>query len=336
MKIAIIAITRGAFDLGRTLEAELPGTTLLPKTTVMKTFAENWQSFDAFICIMATGSVVRSIAPLLVDKRTDPCVIVVDEKGRHAISLLSGHLGGGNDLSITVAGILGGEPVITTASDTIGLAALDVWAAEQQLTAPRKDMTRACGILVNKGELQVYSDLEVQSLPSGLVQCDTPEQADILITNRSCFTDRLVFCPQNLVVGTGCNRNTPAHEFTEALDELFSDLGLSPAAIKNLASIDKKNDEEGLLTFAEQNHYPIDFFTKDEINRVTGVEISAAPLKAVGAIGVAEPCAILSAGKNNKQPPTLISRKRKWQNITMAVAELPFTLSAQEPDQSSN
>ncbi len=336
MKIAIVAITSGAFDLAHKLEDKLPGATLLPKNRVKKTFAESWQHIDAFICIMATGIVVRSIAPLLVDKRTDPCVIVVDEKGRHAISLLSGHLGGGNDLTIQVAEILGGAPVITTASDTLGLVALDVWAAEQHLTAHKEDMTRACGILVNTGELKVYSELEVQSLPSGLVQCKTHEEADILITNRSCFADRLVFCPRNLVVGTGCNRNTPTGEFTAALDELFSDLELSPAAILNLASIDKKNDEEGLLTFAEQNHYPIDFFTKDEINCVTGVEISVAPLKAVGAIGVAEPCSILSAGKTNKQKITLISRKRKWQNITMAVAELPFTLSAQEPDRSNN
>ena len=329
MKTAIIAITKGAFDLGRKLESELPEATLLEKNKISETFAENWKNFDAFICIMATGIVVRSIAPLLVDKRTDPCVIVVDEKGRHAISLLSGHLGGGNDLSIEVAGILGGEPVITTASDTLGLVALDIWAAEQQLTIPKKDMTRACGILVNKGELKVYAEVEVESLPSGLVQCDDPDQADILISNRNCFTDRLVFCPQNLVVGTGCNRNTPSHEFVEALDDLFSDLNLSPVAIRNLASIDKKNDEEGLLAFAEQKHLQIDFFSKDEINRVTGVEISAAPLKAVGAIGVAEPCALLSAGIKDKQNPTLISRKRKWQNITMAIAEVPFTLSAQ-------
>ena len=331
MKIAIVAITRGGFDLAGKLETELPGAILLQKKGITKTFAENWQNFDAFICIMATGIVVRSIAALLTDKRTDPCVVVVDEQGRHAISLLSGHLGGGNDLSIQVAEALGGEPVITTASDTLGLVALDVWAAAQHLTAPPNDMTRACGILVNKGELKVYTDLNVHSLPSGLIQCEKPEQADILISNRSCFAGRLVFYPQNLVVGTGCNRNTPAHEFTEALVELFSDLGLSSAAIQNLASIDKKNDEEGLLEFAKQNQYTIDFFPKDEINCVTGVEISAAPLKALGAIGVAEPCAILSAGKNNKQNPTLISRKRKWQNITMAVAEVPFTLSAQEP-----
>lgn len=331
MKVALVAITKGAFDLGRKLEAELLNATLLPKDKVGKVFAENWQEFDAFVCIMATGIVVRSIAPLLVDKRTDPCVIVVDEKGYNAISLLSGHLGGGNELTITVAKILGGNPVITTASDTLGLVALDIWATEQKLIVAKKDMTRASGILVNRGELKVYSDIEVQSLPSGLIQCGDLAQADILISNKNCFADKIVFCPQNLVVGTGCNRNTPAHEFTEARDELFADLSLSSIAIRNLASIDKKNDEVGLLEFAERNQYPIDFFTKDEINVVTGVEISAAPLKAVGAIGVAEPCAILSAGIKNKQNPTLISRKRKWQNITMAIAEVPFTLSAQVP-----
>ncbi len=334
MKIAIIAITTGAFQLAAKLQRRLPGATLLEKDRVGKLFGENWQSFDGFICIMATGIVVRTIAPLIVDKRKDPCVLVVDEKGKHVISLLSGHLGGGNELTVRVAEILGGDPVITTASDTLGLVSLDIWAEQQQLSADKKDMTRACGILVNKGTLSVYTDVPVQTLPPGLKLCNTPEEADIIISNRSCFAGKIVFCPQNLVVGTGCNRGTPVQEFREAVSELFQDLGLSLAAIKNLASIDKKNDEEGLLAFARENNYTIDFFVKDDINRVTGVEISAAPLKAVGAIGVAEPCAILSAC--NKQNSTLISRKRKWKNITMAVAAVPFMLSAQEPDLSSS
>ncbi len=330
MKIAVMAISDGAFELAETLQAKLPEAALLPRDKIFQLFKENWQHYDAFICIMATGIVVRAIAPLLISKQSDPCVVVVDEKGQYAISLLSGHLGGGNALAKRVANTLQGQAVITTASDTLGLVALDIWAKAQHLTATKEDMTRASALLVNNGELKLYADIHIQSLPKGLIQCVRPDDADIIISNRSCFTDEIVFYPQNLTLGTGCNRNTPALEFTEAMTELFSDLGLSVQAIKNLASIDKKNDEEGLLAFAQQQQLSIDFFTKDEINRVTGVEISAAPLKAVGAIGVAEPCAILSAG--NTQHTTLISRKRKWQNITMAIAELPFTLSAQVPD----
>ena len=103
---------------------------------------------------------------------------------------------------------------------------------------------------------------------------------------------------------------------------------LSRSSIRNLASIDKKNDETGLLQFAENNSWFIDFYSKDAINKLNNLEISAAALKAVGAIGVAEPTALLS-GKTD----LLLSRKRKWKNITMAIALAPFTLSAQVRDQ---
>ncbi len=123
------------------------------------------------------------------------------------------------------------------------------------------------------------------------------------------------------MVGVGCNRNTPLEEFEEAIGELFADLGLSLDSIRNLASIDAKNDEVGLLAFAEKNSFPIEFFSKYEINRVTDLEVSSAAMKAVGAIGVAEPTALLSAKSSQ-----LLSRKRKWKNITMAVVQASFTL----------
>jgi cobalt-precorrin 5A hydrolase len=328
MKIAIISITKGGKQVAKELQAKLPTATILTEKGVRQKFANNWQSFGGFVCVMATGIVVRSIAPLLADKRTDPCVVVVDEKGRHAISLLSGHLGGGNDLAGQVAEILGGTPVITTASDTLGLVALDLWAKKQNLTAAKEVFTGASSILVNNGVLNIFTDLEVDSLPAGLEQVTAPEKADLIISNRSCYSGKLVLCPRNLVVGTGCNRHTPMAEFDEAATELFTDLGIRKQSIRNLASIDKKNDEVGLLEFAKDKNLSIEFFSKDEINRIIGVEVSKAAMKAVGAIGVAEPCALLSADININSSK-LISRKRKWQNITMAVALVPFTLSAQ-------
>ncbi len=328
MKTAIIAITQGGKQLAQKLQAKLPQATLLTEKGISQNLASNWGSFGGFVCVMATGIVVRSLAPLLGDKRSDPCVVVVDEKGRHAISLLSGHLGGGNELAIQVAEILGGEPVITTASDTLGLVSLDLWAKRQKLCGSKELFVEASATLVNQGTLKVYTDLAVESLPTGLQQVAGVDEADLIISNRDCFQGRSVLCPINIVVGTGCNRHTPPIEFEEALTELFADLGLNQQAIKNLASIDKKNDEVGLLEFAKDRGWPIDFFSKDEINGVAVAEVSEAAMKAVGAIGVAEPCALLSGAFKNKIS-NLISRKRKWQNITMAVALVPFTLSAQ-------
>ena len=145
MKIGIIAITTGGRELAVRLCAMLDDATLLEKSAGEKiagTIAKNWRQYDALICIMAAGIVVRAVAPLLEDKFTDPCVVVLDEKGKHAISLLSGHIGGGNALARKVAGLLGGTAVITTSSDTLELVALDLWAQEQQLVVPdRKELT---------------------------------------------------------------------------------------------------------------------------------------------------------------------------------------------------
>ncbi len=329
MKIAVLAITTGGYILAEDLVDKLGNAHLLRSDNgISDTLAKNWSSYDGFICIMATGIVVRAIAPLLQDKRTDPCVLVMDEKGRNVISLLSGHFGGGNALTRQVAELLNGQPVITTASDTHGLVPLDLWTDRQNLVAPDPGMlTRASSLLVNQGELKVYCQTEVDSLPPGINRVANQKLADLLITNRRLSGDQVVFHPKNLVVGMGCNRGTPAGEFEEALNELFDDLGLSTYSIRNLASIDVKHDENGLLEFAEKHNWKIDFFDKDHINQITNVDISDAAVRAVGAIGVAEPTALLSA-----QTTQLLSRKRKWQNITMAVAEVPFMLSAQVRD----
>ncbi|SDO97097.1 cobalt-precorrin 5A hydrolase [Desulforhopalus singaporensis] len=325
MNIAVVAITRGGLALGRKLAAALDRATLLEKREQVKTadlLRDNWHRFDGFICIMAAGIVVRSIAPLLEHKKTDPGVVVIDEKGKNVISLLSGHLGGANDLTRRVAAILGANPVITTASDTLELAALDLWARDCNLVPPApRILTTLSAKLVNSGSLKFYSDKEFGSTPEGLERVLTLSEADFAISNRVYGdSDLPFFRPRDLVVGTGCNRNTPASEFKQALDELFSELGLAPGSIRNLASIDKKNDEEGLLKFATDNGWTIDFFTSDEINSLKNLEISFAALKAVGAIGVAEPACLLSAKSH-----LLLSRKRKWKNITMAVAQVPST-----------
>jgi len=313
--------------LAADLATKMPDALLLHQEGgVARALAEHWQELDGFVCIMATGIVVRAIAPLLQSKENDPCVVVVDEKGRHAVSLLSGHLGGGNALARRVAAMLGGEAVITTASDTLGLVPLDLWARAQNLVCESKEgLTQASARLVNRGILKIFSEVAVASLPQGLVQVAGPELVDIVVS--PCIADygtALVFRPRNLVVGVGCNRGVPVAELRQACKELFVTQGLSPLSIRNLASIDLKQDEVGLVAFAAENGLRIDFFSKDELNRVENVTVSEAALRNVGAIGVAEPAALLSAQSND-----LLVGKRKWHNVTMAVARANYTLSEQ-------
>lgn len=327
MKIGILAITAGGKRLAAELAARMDAFLLPQEEGVAHTLAEYWREMDGFVCIMATGIVVRGIAPLLEGKEHDPCVVVVDELGRHAVSLLSGHLGGGNELACRVAALCGGEPVITTASDTLGLVPLDLWAKAQNLVFENKEgLTRASARLVNTGSLTLYAEVRIASLPAGLVEVPGPELADIVVTSRlGDYGSAVVFRPKNLVVGVGCNRGVPVAELHQACGELFREQGLSELSIRNLASIDLKNDEIGLLAFAQELGVGIEFFNKDELNGVADVAVSEAALHHVGAVGVAEPAALLSAQSND-----LLVGKRKWHNVTMAVARANCTLSEQD------
>jgi len=331
MKLALVAITDGGRRLAEELVHTMDGATLLSgERKVSATVADNWQRFDGFIFIMAAGIVVRTIAPLLRHKHHDPCVVVMDEKGKHVISLLSGHIGGGNQLAHRLASLTGGQAVITTASDILGLTPLDLWARKQNLhIEDQEKLTIASSKLVNHGTLSLYADVEVANLPSGITQTEKWEEADIIVSHKDIYPENsTLFRPRNLVIGTGCNRGTVEIEFEESIKELLHDCRLSRSSIRNLASIDKKNDEAGLLKFGHDNHWKIEFFDKSSINELKNLEISFAALKAVGAIGVAEPTALLSSRSH-----ILLSRKRKWKNITMAIAQAPFTLSAQGQDQ---
>ncbi len=329
-KIAILALTVGGRRLAAGLAAVLSGAVCEPVTGgIRATLARLWPRYDGFVCIMAAGIVVRAVAPLVADKRRDPCVVVMDERGRWAVSLLGGHLGGGNDLAHRLARLTGGRAVITTASDVLGRTALDLWMAANSLVADRPELvTWASSVLVNRGVLRVASEVD-GPLPADF-QLVAPADADVLVTWRLVDTGgqsrQLVLRPPVLVVGVGCNRNTPVEEFETALTELFADTGLAKGAVRTLATIDLKRDEAGLVAFAEQCGWPVLFFDKDELNSVPVEASSPAVLRATGARGVAEPAACLAAATGQ-----LLVRKRKWQNVTLAVAMATYTLSVPAP-----
>jgi cobalt-precorrin 5A hydrolase len=330
MKTAVIALTTGGRALAEKISTSLDECVpCSPKPGVVSAIRRLWQEVDGLICIMASGIVVRSIAPLCQDKRKDPCVVVLDEKGEFVISLLSGHLGGGNALAREVARITGGQVVITTASDVTGHTAIDLWAMENDLiVANPEKMTRIAARLVNTGAIAFFSDQAIDGLPVDFCPVGKVEDAGIVISHfLPDRYDNLWLIPKNLFVGFGCNRGTTSAEFQQALDDLCRTHRIDPRAIAGLASIDLKNDEEGLLEFAEKHHLPIRFLSKDELNTVTGITTSKAALKATGAKGVAEPAALLAASSES-DVGRLYIRKMKWKNVTAAVAVKQIKLKA--------
>lgn len=331
MQIAVLSITTGGKQLAEKIADGLPGAQFLySREGVAQSLCCNWRKFDAFICVMATGIVVRSIASLLKDKQGDPAVVVCDERGQFAISLLSGHLGGANALAHEVARLTGGTAVITTASDVCGQTALDLWAREHGLiAADRKKMTTMAARLINRGKIFLFFDeVSLAKLPADFQCVEQKEDADVVVTYRDAAEQGvLVLHPINVVAGVGCNRGTASVDIERALQEACETHGVARQSVRNLASIDLKADEEGLLVFARENGYSIDFFSKDELNRVENVSSSKAVIKATGAQGVAEPAALLSAGSTK-----LIVRKMKWKDVTiaLAVAEFPWLEQGRE------
>jgi cobalt-precorrin 5A hydrolase len=319
-RCAVLGLSRGGCALGQRLAESLHADFFACKGRLREVVTQVWQEYREIVCIMATGIVVRTIAPLLQDKYRDPAIVVCDEQGRFAISLISGHLGGANALALRIAEATDGQAVLTTASDVLGRTALDLWCRDTGLIAADKNaFTRAMGRLVDGGALALWSRYPLPPLPADLRLTKDKDAADLLIDTRTDGPARgALLHPKALVFGIGCNRGTPAESIARAVAATCARHDLAPQASARLASIDLKQDEQGLLEYARQLGVPIDFYAKEQLNRVDGVSTSAAVQRATGAKGVAEPAALLSAGAGSR----LLVPKLKWTDVTTAVAEI--------------
>ncbi len=282
-----------------------------------------WHEAKNLIFIMATGIVVRTIAPLIKDKKTDPAVVVLDEKGRFVISLLSGHLGGANELTKKVAEYLGAEAVITTSSDINNHTPIDLWAEKNGLVIEDwSSLPAVMTRLINKGSLKVYVDSNIScELPDDLLPVREPSEAEVIITNRlSTQFHAFYLRPLTgaLILGIGCNSGTGADEIEDAVKKVFNKYGLSFKSIHSIATIDLKAREKGIVDFAKRYGFNIVGFSPEELNGVSGIAGSEAVLKATGARAVSEPAALLASGAEG-----LLIPKQKIGNVTVAVAEKP-------------
>ncbi len=350
MRVAVIAITRNGALLGQRLREGLAGADLFVSSryggqagTGARLFNPEelkelvgtlWKEYDGLACIMATGIVVRMIAPLLESKEKDPAVVVMDDAGRFAISLVSGHLGGANELAERCAFASGARAVITTATDVNELPSFDMLAKELNWCIDDISRVKTLNSLLLDGEEIAVVD------PSGQTRCwfhgrgklsfhDTFAEAMksrakgfLFVTNRhlppqSHPQNLLILRPKNLVLGIGCNRGTPAEEIDAFVSTHLKRIFLSLKSVRCIASATAKRDEAGLVAYAEQHSIPLIFFESAELNSV-GVPSPPSPhaLEAIGAAGVAEPAAILGSGGGR-----LLLKKVKSDNITLAVAE---------------
>lgn len=346
MQVAIIAITGNGARLGEVLQKGIPDSRLFViekhATAACTPFSEPvpalisrlWPEYGGFICIMAAGIVVRCIAPLLRAKDRDPAVVVLDDAGKFAVSLLSGHLGGANALANTCASLTGCTPVVTTATDANDLPSFDLLAQENGWVIDDLSRVKVLNALLLEGREIAVADAtgRVRRYCAGrgnLTFADDAETAAasgaagmLLVTNRtlpSAFDSQrtLVLRPVDLHLGIGCNRGAAAEEIEAVVMANLDQLGLSIKSVDCLATARAKEDEEGLLAFAAKLGVPLLFFENEELN---GVAVPSPPsahaMAAIGARGVAEPAALLASGGG-----TLIMKKVKDGNVTLAIAQ---------------
>ncbi len=328
-KIAVINISEESRPLAQTLEQDLQAQ-LIKRAEV----GTRWQQFDAFIFIGAMGICVRTIAPYIKDKHEDPAVLCVDSLGVNVISVLSGHVGGANELTRQVAAILGADPVITTLSDNAGLWALDTFEKRFGWSLAGDENLNACIFaFVNRKPTALLMDIRdagteylEKTLPQHVTIINDISEASpqrfkllIIVTPYSLETPigmlSLHYVPKVGTIGFGLAHHPDDYKFIKSqMDSLLSQQGILPCACR-YCTIDVKADEPFVHLLREQDHEEVDFFTAEQLAAVEVPNPSDTVKKHVGTPSVCEAAAIL--GSNHGK---LIVPKIKGKNFTVALA----------------
>lgn len=289
--------------------------------------ASMFKSSDALIFIGASGIAVRAIAPYVRDKFTDPAVLSVDELGDFVVPLLSGHAGGGNTLAREVSKLVGATAVISTGTDVKGIFAVDVWAGENGFAIGDRQAAKHISAALLRGE-EVYfdSDFPVEGeLPDGIHYLDKGGSKELgfcitLDSGKNLFQETLKLYPRIITLGIGCRRGIRAEEIEDAASNALADAGMPWVAVSQVASIDIKAEEEGLLEFCGKKKLGLTLYTAEQLGRVRG-DFTASEF-VMGVTGVDNVCERAAAASGGR----LLLKKRRSGGVTVAVSAGPCTV----------
>jgi len=349
-KISILAITKNGIKIGSSLKKlsnswkiyapskfsdNDPQIEWYSEPTSNK-IAELFKTSDALVCIFSLGAVVRLISPYIKDKKIDPAVLVIDDKARFVISVLSGHIGGANELTEDIAEKLGGTAVITTAADVNKTIAVDLlgkefgWKIEDDST-----VTKISAFMVNEEEIGVYQDAGNKNwwnkkLPINVIIHSSMEElknsqakgllimTDKEIDNKEILRNSVVYRPPTLVVGIGLHVDTTKETIKEGLSFCLEKYKLSAKSIAKLVSIKKQQDVQGLIDLGKEMNVPIEYFQKEELATIDIPNPSKTVQTFEGTPSVSEAAAIKASGGK------LVVEKQKFPpNLTIAMARIP-------------
>ena len=352
-KIAVVAITKHGIDIAHRIKEKMPEVEIYAPTKHNNSTSNiNWfteqtaqlianlfKTNDALICIFSLGAVMRLIAPFLVDKKSDPAVLVIDDKANFVISALSGHLGGANALARLVASFfLNSQSVITTAADVNETIAVDLvgrefgWAIENY-----ENVTKVSAFMVNEEKMALYQETGEKnwwkelSLPKnvtvvkGLDEIKSPDFKGALIISDKVITEPIIleksviYRPKSLVVGLGLHWDTHKDDIESGIKTVMKDNGLSFLSIRNISSINRDGKIKGLQEFSDEYNIPIEIYDKDNLAAVTVPNPSYIVEKFEGTASVSEASSILSS-----KGEIIVPKQKFPPNLTVSIARAKF------------
>lgn len=290
---------------------------------------EVFKTYDTLVFIMAAGIAVRMIAPYVQDKLKDPAVLVIDDLGRHVISLLSGHMGGGNQMTLEISEILKAHPVITTSTDVHHKAALDTMAKalDGYIDHFREQVRAVNYLLIHNKKVGFYKEdcYEVQDLRGFTPLKDLNNLEAFKKVVCVTYKDKLEadmdvvvkVVPKDLVIGIGCRKETPIKLLEDSLKNFLESYNIDSHAVKCLASVEVKKDEKAIIALAGKLGVPFEVIETKEIAKVENLfEKSEFVKSQIGVYSVAEPAAYLVSNGN------LWIGKHKYKGITFAIGRI--------------
>ena len=343
--ISVVAITKNGINTGKKLKDIHPDWEILApaklsdgtvnitwyQESTTEKIAKLFKSNCALICIFSLGAVIRLVAPHLQSKKTDPAVIVIDDKASFVISVLSGHLGGANELAGGIASEIGAVPVITTAADVNKTISVDLvgrkfgWKIDDEST-----VTKVSAYMVNGEKIGVFQDAGrtdwYDKLPKNVRLFDSMEEmkrsgakAFLIISDRvlkgDYLRDSVVYRPPSLAVGIGLHWDTPKKTIIDGMETCLARFGLSIKSVFILASIKKTQEPRGLAEAGEELGMDVEYTDRDELSKIPAPNPSETVMAFEGTASVSEAAAIKAAGGN------LIVEKQKFPpNLTIAIA----------------
>jgi cobalt-precorrin 5A hydrolase len=348
-KTAILAITKNGVKIGENLKKIFPDWSIFAPSKLSNQnneivwysepttnkIIELFKNNNALICLFSLGAVIRLIAPHLEDKKTDPAVIVIDDKMNFVISVLSGHIGGANELTEEIAEKLGALPVITTAADVNKTIAVDLvgrefsWKIDDDSTVTKISAhmvnEEPIGVLQDTGERNWYKKLPKNvSIYESIEELKRSDSKACLIISDKIIDDEIskesvIYRPPSLVIGIGLHWDTTKETIREGIMKSLEKFKLSSKSIAKLVSIKKPQDVQGLIDLGKEMGIPVEYIDREDLAEITAPNPSEIVKAFEGTASVSEAAAIKVSGGE------LIVEKQKFPpNLTIAIARIMY------------